>query len=342
MPTDDPLDAFRLALSYQEKVAGDLDNWENISESQKLDATRYDQVKSTYVVHLKKITRIVDRLRGYARAELEPLEKSLKKELRSQRKLGDRVAKGDLKPKKANEANRVLAERIADLEGRLEVVRPIALAETTEELGGFIDCPLEEYERRIALQYPEEVAAADERTGFNWNVVGFALIAVSIFWMVYYSYMSSGGGITPPSVKFSAEMHEEDPGLIRVVCTNVGAREINLYVPWPEGLASAPAAEAFPRFTFGIQLYAVEQGSDSARLVPSSEGSWKYRGSYLSDSRPITVPPGLSANLLLDTRILREQGVDATSVQIVLSRHGAAEVGRFDTVVESAGTLLTE
>lgn len=332
--TEDRLEEFRLALSYLAKVERDLDDWDNIKDEERLDVTGFDKVRRRYGEHQRQAARAVKACRRNARNALEPLETELKDLRASQRKLSRRLMKGSVDATKANAENRGLTRGISNAEAEIQVLRLIVDAEDLAEVGGAVDLTLEKFEERVA---PAGTAGPPEPAPkkINWDgsVVTLVIGAIFILAISLVTVRSLAGSADG---QFRAMRMEGDPDLVRVVCHNAGSRSLFLYAPWPEGVSSVPFGAPSPGDSYGVLLYLLDE--DGAKLVPVSEGSWKYRGRFLVDSGPLEVRPGLTANLILDTRVLRELGVEAEAeeLRLVFTRSGGAEAGRFDVRGDAA------
>ncbi len=326
MNSSDPLYPFRLALSYLEKVEGDLSKWEAVREARRSDVTTFDHVRAKYRAHRKKAREVVEDLRAHATEEIGLLEEELHVQGRARKKLIEAASAGGVVPEKVNEQNRDLVRIIGDLEERLATAHAIVAAETTEDVGGFETLPIEEYEKKLIPPKPFEANKP------AWSItpgISAAVVAVLILLGIAgYVFVSSGG---TARASFKAGRLASDPALIRVSCKNEGSRTVQVYVPWPEGNTRPSGAS---RSSYGILLYVVERDGNSLKLVENSEGCWRYRGVYLDGPGPISVRPGGAGDVLLDTNKLKEIGVDAALVRLVFTRSGGTEVGRFEAAIE--------
>ena len=326
MNSPDPLYPFRLALSYLEKVEGDLSKWEAMRAAKKSDVTTFDHVRATYTAHRKKARQVVEDFRARATENVGLLEKELRSQERARKKLIEEVSAGRVVPEKANDRNRDLVRIIGGLEERLATARAIVAAEAADDVGGFEALPIEEYEKKlIPPKAPEAKTPA-------WSVtLGMSAAIVAVLLLIAlagYVFVSSEG---TARASFKAERIASDPSLIRVTCKNVGSRTVELYVPWPEG--NVRPSDASPS-SYGILLYVVERDGNAPKLVPNSEGCWRYRGVYLDAPGRISIRPQGSGDMLLDTKKLNEIGVDAVLVRLVFTRRGGEEVGRFEAVID--------
>ena len=326
MNSSDPLYSFCLALSYLEKVEGDLAKWEEIRAAKKTDVTTFDHVRATYSARSRKAGQLVEEFRKRAGEEKGPLAEELRQQNRERRKMMEQASAGRIPAENANERNREFTKLIGDLEERLTTACAIVETETTEDIGGFIPLPIEEYEKKLLPpKRPEKKKALELGSPALSAAVVVGLVAIGV---AGYVYVTVGG---PARLSFSAGRLASDPAMISVSARNEGRREVEWYVPWPEGDSRTPGAKST---SYGVLLYVIERDGNTPKLVANSEGCWRYRGVYILDSEPLRVRPRRSANVLLDTNKLREIGVEAAVIQLVFTRRGGAEVGSFEAVME--------
>lgn len=323
MTLNGPRDFFRLVLSYLERAEAELRNWDRIRETQKLDRTNYDQVRATYVAHARDARKLVKSQRTAADRALPGAETELRQRQRAQRKLVEAVAAGGIEPRKANDQNRALNAAIVEWSERVDDLKAILGAETTDALGGPIEFPLEDYPKQIDLsgetKLPRQPLSPMERN----IVAALAMLALVLGTVFGIALLRSA-----VSADLSVSERNMETGFLLVECRNTGNRAIELYVPWPNGQRRAPAGASAPRRSYGLLLF-VQQADDARpRLLESAEGAWRYRGSALDEGVPVEVIPNTSALLYLDLNRLAEQGVVPEAVAIELSHHGGGEVVR--------------
>jgi len=318
-----PKDFFRLVLSYQEKAEAELQNWDRIRETQKLDRTNYDQVRATYATHAREARKLVKSQRTAADRALPGAEAELRKNQRAQRKLLEAVAAGSIDARKANDQNRALSAAIAEWSTRVDDLKAMVGAETTASLGGPLAFALEDYPKQIDLgretKLPRQPLSPMER-----NIVAALAMLVLVLGTVF--------GIAALRSHVSMDMtiseRELETGNLLVECRNTGNRAIALYVPWPNGQRRAPAGTSSPRRSYGVMLFVQQAIDGRPRLLESAEGVWRYRGSVLDEGTPVEVAPKSAALLYLNLNRLVEQGVVPEALAIELSRHGGGEVVR--------------
>jgi hypothetical protein len=152
----------RLALSHREKTVAMLSEIDAAFSRGGLDESQFLARQKLCRQEQSLANAAIDRLRKRAQAHAETLRVELSTCRHEQAHLPDHVSAGKISPQLANNRNRELTERIGALRAELREVDARAMAESAEDLGGFVDLPLEEYPRRIQAasgSMPGEVAA---------------------------------------------------------------------------------------------------------------------------------------------------------------------------------------
>lgn len=328
MSESDRLAQFCLALSYLERVQGENAHWEKLRADRQLDRTKYDEVSARYRDHLRRAQRAVDHMRRDAERALPAVETRLNAARSAQKKLAKEASAGSVDLHKLNERSREIAKSIAEYDAAAATLRLIVNAETTGDLGGGADLPLEEYPRRLDLLpkparlFPEKLSPL--QANIVAGVVMFALVlgvVVGIYWWR-----------AAPRAEFTIGSEEVGSGFIRVECRNSGNRPLYLYVPWPGG-----RPEPFPgmpggKDSFGVLLFVRIEGEREFRLFESAEDIWKLRGDYLEDSGPVEVRGGSAVRVYLDVDRLKLLGMSIEAVTLECSKRGGGE--RISAIVD--------
>ena len=328
MTDPDALYPFRLALSYLQRVEEEIASWVDVRARQKIDLSRYDNIRAVYAEHQKNAQLTVDAFRARAKEDLGPLKEQLRVTKREQRKLLEQAAAGGVSAVEANERNRAHTQAIADIEVQIAHTQMILDAQSADDIGGIIDLPIEEYEKKVTPPAPTSARTARSSSDSLPTAITTIAAAIVLGGIAAYLYLNFG---RTARASFEVEVDATNPAIIRIVCRNDGNRPLAWYVPWPEGNSRIARADAT---SVGILLYAMERESDTPRLVPNSAGCWDFRGAPLIDSGPLNVRPGLAVKATLDLALLRELGVDAAVVRLVFTHRGGAEFDHFETVVE--------
>lgn len=329
MSGSDRLEAFRLALSYLERVEGELAKWDRLRATNQLDRTRFDSVKARYQAHHRKARRIVEAFRADVQQELPVLEHSLRQLRRTQKKLVAAAAGGEVDAQKINEQNRRLTQQIHDAEQRLAEAQLIAGAASPDVLGGHVELPLEEYEKQIGPP-PETSAVRRTLSPLQLNLLTGALMLALVLGTVLLIARTR----VVVRAEFSAAAIEGDPNLVRLDCRNLGNRPILFYAPWPSGRSRAPAGASGRNRSYGVLLYVREVNSRDFQLLEDATGLWKYRGREVENGGPIEIRPRSTAAVFLDLTGLQARGLFVNDVAIEFSRNGGAERQRYEQDLE--------
>ncbi len=135
----------RLAYSHREKAEVAIRQCDRSVQEGGVDREHHAKLRASYERELQLAQRTIQRLLGVERARIETLEAQRRSALEEQLHLSERVTARRLTPQAANDANRRLSQRIADLDLQIDVSRSRVESRTSEELGGFIDLSFSEY-----------------------------------------------------------------------------------------------------------------------------------------------------------------------------------------------------
>ncbi|MDZ4857858.1 MAG: hypothetical protein SGI88_02665 [Candidatus Hydrogenedentes bacterium] len=195
MPTpNDPKLPLRLAFSHREKADAAIRQCDRAFTQKSIDQQNHTAQRAAFVHERRVAQRTIERLTGIERARVEVLEAQRRAVLEEQVHLPERVAAHKLAAADANDANRRLTQRLAELEIQLATGKALAGARTAEELGGFIDLPITGYP-------PAESGAMDvtlRRREPNHARDWYAALAFAIFAgaAVFLPWMSKDGVTT--------------------------------------------------------------------------------------------------------------------------------------------------
>ncbi len=325
----DPVEQYRLALSYAEKVLREKEKWARIVESQTVKVTRFDTVAASYRDHERTSLTLKKNLLKPHQKQLPDLQSTLRKKHLQQKRLVEEVSRGKVKAQKANEQNRELAAEMVVLQKAIHVSQAIVNAQSADDLGGLIELPIDEYAIRID---PDHAKRKKERS-LNRNAIdsktlvkgAAALLGIVFLWMGWSYYDSLGKG------RFSAVTTQGRDQAIEISCKNTGDKRIKVYAPWPSAITTAPSREKFPRRSFGIQLYVKEKGKDGFRLLPASPGCWYQGRDPMTEGSPVNIPGGRIRRIRFEPDRLNELGIEAAAVRIVITRHGGQRKLEYET-----------
>ncbi len=324
MPDSTRIDQFRLALSYLERIQGETAHWDKLRADRQLDRTKYDAVRARYADHLTRATELVENMRRDAARDIPAAESQLAGVQEQQKKLVRQASAGKADPRAINEKGRTLAAKRSSLQAQLDSLKLIATAQSTAELGGGVDLPLEEYPQRLDLLPKPAPIARKELTPLQsnliWGVVMLALVLSAVG--AIYLWRAA------PHPAFSISEDDAAARFITVECRNEGNGTLYLYVPWPNGSASPLPGVSRSGNSWGVNLSIRERGQDQFRLYEDAGALWKTRGSYMENQGPLAVNGGAVTRLALDLDKLHATDLNPEAVLIECTKAGGAVVLR--------------
>ena len=327
------LERYQLALSYKEMSESTLSDWLVLVQKKTFDQTHYDLVKATYDRHIKDATELCTVIYNAQKNSIDDLIEAVEDLTRQQNRLVVDTQAGRLKPQKANEQGRMLANDKHRIQTTLDTARTIVYAESTADIGGYIDLSFEDYRKKLDIVDTsiEKITPIDNETPKPRikpkNVMLLVIAGVLIFLGV--DYLRTNG-----KASWTSEVTDHRQ-YVQIKCTNTGDNTIRVYVPWDGGNTS-PEANSYKikRISFGALLYVKEKGNTQYQLLPQADNVWIVDGVPHSGSGPITLNSQKRLNIKLDTLAIRRSGINVESVKVEITRYG----GR--TVFKSAEVLL--
>jgi hypothetical protein len=166
---------FRLALSHREKVRALTAHCDRDLADGTIDQARCDALRGFYTGQAALAEAAVARLRDKQRKAVADLERQLMELQMDQARLARSVAEKKRTPEQANEANRELMHRAQAINGEIAERRGLIDATATEDLGGFIDLPLDRYTRQSGPPTPP-LPTADRILAFTIPFVACASV----------------------------------------------------------------------------------------------------------------------------------------------------------------------
>ena len=327
----DPLERFRLARSYLDKVEREKGKWQHIQDIQAVKINTYDSVAASYRLHLKQAEYLVENIRAEHETRLSQLEEDLKQARKSQQKLVSDIQSGLINPQEANEKNKDLHNRITILENAVETSHLVLEAQDATDLGEPVDLPIDQYAYRIDPEYKKMDDRPEVRiiTRQQLLQVGIVILITAGLWSGWKYYAGLG------RAEFKAAPEERNSDLIRISCRNTGSNRIRFFAPWPDGVPEAPETERWPRSTLGVQLYVMEKGQNNFQLLPSSDGCWLQGQMNLPVGQSLSIQSDKLKPVFFDAKKLNQLGIDAVAIRFVFSRHGGRELDRFETYLNN-------
>lgn len=192
----DPKLPLRLAYSHREKAEVAMRQCERSFAQGGVDRESHDKLRAGYEREAQLAQRNIQRLIGIEHARMETLEAQRRAALEEQLHLPERVAAGKIDAHAANDTNRRLAQRIAELDGQIIACRARIEAQTSEALGGFIDLPFSDYVSAQArgLDASRQDRAITAVRMRDWYYASLLAIAAAV--AVFLPWLSSAGVTT--------------------------------------------------------------------------------------------------------------------------------------------------
>ena len=191
----DPKLLLRLAHSHREKAQALLEDCARTLAEGSIDAERHAELVAGYRKELAQAESMLERFRDLERVRMVSLQTELRSVQAKQARLPEEVSAGKLTAAHANDRNRDLAERIAQLETRVREARTRIDARTAEALGGFIDLPFERYavEMAAASRTTPKSGSAPEMPAKRWEMVTILAACFAACFAVFMPWAERGG-----------------------------------------------------------------------------------------------------------------------------------------------------
>jgi hypothetical protein len=173
--------------------------------------------------------------------------------------------------------------------------------ETSEQVGGFLDLPLESYQR-TARRGRRQLFYFSRSDRITLVVGAIASVAAII---IVYLILRSGGDL-----EFNLERSDPHDGPVTLHIHNPKSYPVEVIV---SGQANQ---EAIEKRSIGIDLHGRDPETDEYRLLPAMAGVWVYENTPVEVHGPIIVQPGMSDALTLHPRTLLQKGLPVDSLRI--------------------------
>jgi hypothetical protein len=325
----DPVEHYRMALSYLELVTQEFDKWNRIYDSHQVDHSYYDTVGASYQQHLDQAAMLVDNIRSFHEARLPEAQRQFKIEKRAHQKAIKQFEAKKISPKKMNEFHRTAQISIDQLEDDIWVSGTIVHARQTNVSGGCMDMTIGEFAKRLvpeshlAEPLPDKPQGVTRRQLLMVAAVAIVL-ALGYFGMQYNSKLAKA--------RFEADYSEGTRRFIRISCENRGEDTLFWYIPWADGNPNATDIRRNPMSAVGMLLYIQQKGSDSYQLLPDSPGCW-----WLDDAEVnsrLAIRRGRIRTIVFDINKLKGLGIKPESLKIKFTRHGGRVLDTYETPIK--------
>jgi len=301
----------------------------------------YDARRKALHERLNRAEAATGAARQAIRGRIEQLAASLQAALARKGHLAREVAEGRLAAEEANRAGRALAAQVADLRAAIRGLNAAHAARTSDEAGGFLDAPMDEYSRpdrppraQSARAPAAGAPAASPSTVRTWSdspwllvvavAIGLAISAVVIWPMLFL------GG----RVAFEAALTGDAPQAIAMTCRNPGAAPVALHVPWIDGRPGAPDSVGAPGAQYGLLVQVRETSAGRWRVLTNSEGCWLSAGRDLTYGQPVSIAPGGTFQFSLPLARLRRHVAAPKAVRLAFTNGAGRRLAVFETALD--------
>lgn len=283
---------FRLLLSWREK-AHRLER-EALSAQQGEQPQQQKRLASYYEAHLREANHHLVELRQAEQAGLEQKAAALRAAIARQQAFRDSGI--------ADERAAAVAQELEQIRAQIALYNKMLVAESPNDLGGFIDLPIEEY--AVAAGYRNiHTPMVVKMPSTTRRVVIFAVVAsvIGIIGVLYWTLWSREVHfqVIPP--------HSEGAVVIR--CTNGKASPVEIALPLPGAQESSQ--------DYYVEVLAKRDGEDEFHALPVPQEAWRVDGAPLPPDQELQVLPGLQADIMLETAQLKAQDEEITALRII-------------------------
>jgi len=323
----------QLLLSWRAKVLQCQAEEVDAVAQGKIDAEQLEFDRTTHETHLEAVESDVAELRAEVQRLSAQHAEVLQARLRAQETLIADAAAGKLSPMAANRQNHKLIQELAAIREELHALNHLQRAKTPEELGGFLDFPLEQYapkaarlagrassakpaalvhvERTPAAARPAPASTGAGRQFWNENRVTLVaapiLLLLGVFAVLYLR-------VWRHDVRFEVYPPAEGAAMLGIRCHNQTLQPVTWHVPWHTGRLVRPRGD------FGLDLYLRETGAPEYRHFLAPPEIWLHEGQTMEGLDLLSIPPRLHTDVQLDLAALRSLAPEMDGLHIAASR----------------------
>ena len=327
----DPVEHYRMALSYLELVTQEFEKWNKIYNSHQVDRSYYDSVGASYRQHLDQAQNLVTNIRTFHETRLPEAQRQLKIEQRSLQKAIRHFESEKITAKKINEVHRTAQQSIEQLEDDVWVSGTIVNATQTAILGGPVDLTIGEFAKQLV---PDSTIAEPTPQGSKnitrkqfYSVLGVIAAAIAVYFLFQYNASLA-------KAVFKADFSEGTRRFIRISCENRGNETLFWYTPWPDGVPRATDIPRNPMSAVGMLVYIRQRGNDNYQLLPDSPGCWWLEDSEIALNSRLAIRKGRIRTIVFDINRLKALGLKPESLKIDFTRHGGRVIDRYETPIK--------
>ncbi|HOZ49870.1 MAG TPA: hypothetical protein PLO37_20905 [Candidatus Hydrogenedentes bacterium] len=321
---------FQLALSYREQVKKAIEGRAHAHSSSPVSFP--DAASCTR--HFEAAKAELTRLREALREESPRLAAHLRDALADQTRLETSVREGRTSRQAAREMGRHINTTIEALRRALAELNALNAARTAEEVGGFIDLPLDAYapatEGKTPVPQTPSAKRARPQWRFTWSYSNVLSVVVVVMGVAVCIYILSRGVGTHGEVSFAACIAPGTAQAVEITVKNDRKAPIAFHAPWPSG---TPTVGDASEKAYGVTLSVREAADAPWRLVPAEATRWIQNGLGVEGERAFAIGPRLSMAITLDVQRLSESGISPKAIKLDFASGEGKLVTTFETQV---------
>ena len=302
-----------LVLSYRRKAQSMLTQLRIDLNAGNIGPAQFTPLERKYLVHLHSADKHVGRLRSAEAGKLKRYGRELRAVQRRQRKLVEALNRGNVQADAANERNRRITQEFTAVNDGIRAINSrLTACDAPVPDSGFVDCPLEEYAKRLGR--PALPVASFARASTYVKILALILCGAAILFVPALLLLDDAGG-----VRFEAYSVDAASRVFEVLLRNTASVPVRVVIPWPEApeLVIADLGSGVP--TYGLSVSIREAVGEPMRLLPGTESSWSHHGLPLAGQEALEIAPGLTSRVRLDINKLSELGVKVGAVRLALT-----------------------
>ncbi len=263
-----------------------------------------------------EVDTLLERFRAQGKQRMQFLGAALQAALRKQAELVKGSDSGEVSARKANQLLQRLNDEVGRHRAQITLYNRLLSAKTPEDLGGFIDLPLDQYGGVLVTPKRALLPRYNRRDKRQMAVLA-AIAVLAVITVLFWNRSQA-------EVQFGAMAPHFPNGKIRLRCLNNTPKDIFLHAPWINA-----AEKERPYEDYGVEVLVRMESKSEYRLVPS-EGFWTYNGISTRAIEPVRVAPGLSSEVELNLKSLFEQDPSINTVRLVCTRGDGRSAYAFD------------
>lgn len=265
--------------------------------------------------HLRYAARRIPRVKQEIGLRLKKEAKQLQSALHRKDALLAQAQRGAQNPEDVNRRAREVSASIESTRQSIATLNRAMKAERAADIGGFLDLPLEQYDRKLPAGFRGFWRRLWAEDGYNILV---ALVA-ALIGVLAVVYLYFGGQVSFDLVPLNPEA-----GQFQVRCVNHANREAEIFAPW--------TGEVRPygnRERYGLKLEIRTESAQDFRPYVAPASVWRHEGKPTTQQEPLRVLPKLDISIELHLEPIQDQFNDLTGVRILAVSGAGQTVASF-------------